>query len=678
MTTYDEHDNYGRRLNKILEKAEEEHKRQKRRRKIALVSVLSSVAAVFLLALNLTLFFPYTVGGYDISAYAGSEYYALMDEIGSLTYSKSRRTNNFREYAGAALAFLFGGYGAADPDLGNGSVGEGNPPTSDDQHYEEVTNNQVQGIVEGDLLKRSDKYLYYLSYAEARYHQGDVLTDENGEPILNEDGKIVMSPYTSPAKLILTIYTVSGEKVNTYEISDEDPYAYNGYGERREMYLTSDCTKILVLVPYYDTDAKALFTRIFGIDVSDPSSPREFARASVSGDYVSSRLVGNTLLLVSNFAVKRTPDFAEEKQYLPSVDGEILPMENIVLPEDPQSARYTVISSFAADTLSANDCEAYFDFSEDVYVSAENIYTTRSYIEAFELEHEGLIGPAECTRDMTEIARTAYDGASLTYRNKGSAVGRIVDQYSLDEFEGVLRVFTTGRVLSSVYSYDTEKDPLEGLHDPTCNLYCFDISDFSLLGTPVIDFAPKGESVKSARFDGNTAYVCTAEVSYDNYVVEIDDPVFEFDLSDYNHITSTDSGSIAGYSMSLIKFYGGTLLGIGYGGNFDELKIEVYSPNGKTVESVCEFKRFAEFSSEFKAYFIDAEHGLVGLQIGSYDEHKSGYLLLRFDGYNLVELLTVENVGAVFDDARACLIGDTVYIFGNTNTGDCILKMVEV
>ncbi len=660
MMTYD---NYDRRVDKILEKADAEKKRRKKRR-IVLISSLSAAAA-FILALNLTLFVPYTVGGYDISAYAGSEYYALMDEIGSLNCSKPRKTNNLMKLAELVLDPIFdsfgGGFAAPDVDLeappSDGIIVEEDPSTSDSEHYEEVTNNQVRGVVEGDLLKRSDKYLYYLSYVPATFYIEDVLTDENGEPILDENGdKQVLPDRTDPAKLILNIYTVSGEKVNTYEIS-ADLYTYNGYGERREMYLTEDCTKILILVPYYDTDAKALFTRILGIDVSDPSSPREFANVSVSGDYVSSRLVGNTLLLVSNFTVRKDPDFAEQRQYLPAVNGEILPMEDIVLPESPTKARYTVITSFAADTLSASDCEAYFDFSEEVYVSAENIYTTRSYIKAFEFEYEVVNGPDKYYREMTEIARTAYDGTNLTYCGKMSAIGDILDQYSLDEHEGVLRFFTT----------DTN------LREPTCNLYCFDISTFEQIAA-VVNFAPLGESVKSVRFDGDTAYVCTARVTY----YEVTDPMFEFDLSDYSHITYKDTGTIPGYSLRLVKFFDDTLLGIGYGDGFDELKIEVYASDENKVTSLCEFKLTAGFSSRFKAYFIDAENGLVGLQVDAEGTHKSGYLVLRFDGYNLVELMTVEDVGAVPDDARACLIGGTLYIFGRTPTGDCVLKMVEI
>lgn len=645
MTTYD---HYAQRTERILEKAKRLNGVRKKRR-IALVSSLSAAAAL-ILAINLTLFVPYTVGGYDLSAYAGNEYYALMEKLATLAYGNPYQTNNFQKWGMDKWVMAWqNGNEAQEPS--GGSAG----PSGNNGQYVEVTNNQVAGVVEGDLLKRSDRYLYYLSYADAIEKGGDVVVDEKGEPIPDENGnKLVTSYYTEPAKLILNIFTVSGEKVSTYAIND-DGFSFNGYGARREMYLTSDCTKILILVPYYDGGARAVCTRLFGVDVSDPADPREFARTSVSGDYVSSRLVGNTLLLISNFKVTVHPDFSEQTQYLPQADGKLLPMEDIVLPEEPSRARYTVLSVFAADTLRASDCEAYFDFSEEVYVSEHHIFTTRERTVVRPQNSHGDVLPPPDT--YTDIACTAYDGMSLAYRGELSAYGTIVDQYSLDEYGGVLRVFTTG-------------------NEPSCNLYCFDLSDFSLVGRDE-NFAP-GEQVKSARFDGETAYACTAKVTYYDHVVDINDPVFKFDLRDYAHITHIETDEIPGYSKNLITFYGETLLGIGYGENFHELKISVYDWDADKVNPLSDFTVRAAFSEKFKAYFIDAEHGLVGLQITAYDEHKSGYLLLRFDGYRLVELTTVENPVMDRGDARACYIDGTLYIFGTTNTGECILSALEL
>ena len=39
---------------------------------------------------------------------------------------------------------------------------QGKPGPNGTGKYEEVTDNQVEGVIEADLIKRSDKYIYYL------------------------------------------------------------------------------------------------------------------------------------------------------------------------------------------------------------------------------------------------------------------------------------------------------------------------------------------------------------------------------------------------------------------------------------------------------------------------------------------------------------------------------------
>ena len=55
------------------------------------------------------------------------------------------------------------------------------------------------------------------------------------------------------------------------------------------------------------------------------------------------------------------------------------------------------------------------------------------------------------------------------------------------------------------------------------------------------------------------------------------------------------------------------------------------------------YKDSVLFSEEYKSYFIDRERGLVGLGITHFNNGvKNGYLLLRFDGYELTEVLLEE------------------------------------
>lgn len=88
------------RMQEILRRASKQSAARARRNKRA---VLLSVTAGFLalvLALNLLLFIPYPSGLPDLSRYADSEYYTLMQKLNELTYSAPEHKNNFDAWFG--------------------------------------------------------------------------------------------------------------------------------------------------------------------------------------------------------------------------------------------------------------------------------------------------------------------------------------------------------------------------------------------------------------------------------------------------------------------------------------------------------------------------------------------------------------------------------------------------
>jgi len=181
-------------------------------------------------------------------------------------------------------------------------------------------------------------------------------------------------------------------------------------------------------------------------------------------------------------------------------------------------------------------------------------------------------------------------------------------------------------------------------------------------GNPEMYLSADGETVRSVRFDKETAYVCTAK-----YVT---DPVFVFDLSDPQDITSKDTGDIPGFSIALRQFYGGTLLGIGYDEAFN-LKIELYREEENGVNSVAVWisgEGQLEFSGNYKSYLIDADNGYIGLCVNefSYTARKSTkrYILLKFDGENLTLINTVEfeTTEVNYHHTRACIIDGYLYV----------------
>lgn len=579
-------------------------------------AVILAVAAGLLLfvALQLVLFIPYPSGLPDISRFAGSPYYGLMQQLNSLTHTPPAHKNNFEAWFGDFFAPV-----APDSD-----DADSEPAAPEDEGgYVEVTDNQTDGVIEGDLFKRTQSHIFYLH---------------------REGGGTSLSAFT--------IAQENSALCGRLDVASEGGLSVAGYGPA-ELFLNREGTAALLLLSANSKEGAQAYTAAVAVDVSDPANMREVGRVYVSGGLVSARLVGEDLLLVTNFAVRPGPDFADESQYLPHIGApgafESLPAEDIFFDETASAARYTVLCRVRFDDLTVEGCAAFLSFSSGVYASQQNIFLTHSY--AAESEACGEVNYTFSER-RSEIACVSYAGGGLAYRGSADVAGTVLNQYSMDESGGVLRVVTTTR---STYR---SGDAPQGAFASNAAVYAVDLSDFSASAV-LTNFAPPGEEVTSVRFEGDIAWVCTARI------VELTDPVFRIDLSDLSNVTFTETGTIAGYSSSLVDFVGGTLLGVGYGEG-GAFKAEVYAHAGDAVISVAVYERAARFSEDYKAYLIDRERGLLGLHLFDYADYADVYLLLRFDGTALAPVLELEIEGANQNvhATRACIAEGWLYVVG--------------
>lgn len=625
------------RTNNVEQKLNRERAQRSRRKKIAIS--ISSCAAAVVLILSLVLFLPFPTQ--NIAKYKDNEYYPIICKLDDINKKSRVYKNNFEIFADSVKDFFgsFGGFGSAKGD--DIAPGTTEDPTAPSESYEEVTNNQTNGVIEGDLFKRSSSKIYYLT-AKDRSYAKDV-------------------------NYVLDVYPIAGaatKKSASLTIAPEQNTSFAGYGDKRELYLNADATRALVLSPCFHYEQRTLYTVIVGIDLTG-ETPTETGRVYVSGNYVSSRLIENKLLLVTNFQARRPEngnfDFDDETSFLPHTGTanalSPVPMDNIVMPDEGQSARYTVLAEIDYDTLNVNDTAALLSYSEEIYVSENHVFATLSHQNAHKLSDPSG-KKIKINRNETLISCLDYrNGLNLT--GTVNVSGEVNDRYAIDEYEGVLRVFAR----TVKYEWPAE-EPWNGKYIsslPNSSLYCYSLVDFSLIAS-VENFAPDNETVQSARFQGNVAYVCTA------IVISFTDPVYAFDLSDYNHITYTDTGTISGYSLFLTPFTDDTMVGIGYGDWRDVLKIELYRENETAVDSVAKIEvENVAFSNQFKSYFLDKENGLIGITVENYNydyEDRTTFLLYRFDGYNLVKLSeTTLNERDGYQEERAVLIDETLYLF---------------
>ena len=598
----------------------------KPKRNRVFISLVAACACFALVICNLWLFIPFNTNPPDVSQYADSEYYGLIQKLNALTFEKPKYKNNAAKLWAGLENFSFGitkdAVGGA-PENEMAADGE----TIGTGSYQEITDNQVQGIIEADRIKRSDTHIYYLD---------------------ND---------------VLRIYSI--DKEDTAEVGSYTLYggSKNYYLDQWEFYLSSDCKTVTVVTQYYTkTDSNSnRYVNLISLDVSDPANIVKKDEFNITGDYMSSRMANGNILLLTEFVInKRELNFDDETTFLPQIDegngSHSIPANGIVSPDNLSNTRYTVVMKLDENSLDLKGTAAYLSYSEDVYVSENHVFLTHVFADKTENEDGTL------TRNyMTEISCLTYGGDSFERKGNVTVRGYVKDQWSMDEYEDILRVFTTtnATTIREQY-YDNGTVSADILQTATgqsnASLYCIDLSTFEVVAS-VIDFAPPREEIQSVRFDKETAYVCTS--------IELSDPVFFFDLSDLNNITYKDTGTIEGFSTSLINLGNGYLLGIGRGDSWSSFKVEVYEETEHGVRSVCSYEiEDAQYSTEYKSYYVDRQNQFVG--VGVIAEGVTRYILLHFDEYELVELVNIPLDG---DPAfmRGVYIDGYMYMFGTND-----------
>lgn len=589
----------------------------------------------------------------NVNAYKGDEYYPLIEKINAL--NSDTRYSIFDQIGDA----INQGFGATSPAPGDSSAAEDD--NGSHNRYEETTLNQVDGITEGDLLKRSTTHAFYLKNGYS----------QNAEPCL-----------------LLQVYRLAGsdtERVNEYYIRAQDNTSFSQYDSyiQAEMFLSVDATRLTVLTTCLSND-RIVYTTVISLDVSNVKEIAEVNRVYVSGAYLSSRKVDGRLLVITDFNVGRygyygygTVDYDRKETFVPQCGSELgsgfIPVDDIYIPNSCPRLDYTVLALLDEATLDVCDSYALFSYTDDVYVSQDYVVAARNsycyYDEQFDYGNEvsSVAAKNPLHAYVCEIVALSY-GDGFDKKGETGFDGYVKDRYSMDEKDGVLRIFTTVDHLR-VYKNNDDRVYGPSVRQINVSLYCVDLNTMQIVASKE-RFAPSGDEVKSARFDGDVAYVCTARKNTD--------PVFRFDLSDLNNVTYVDTGEIEGFSDNLITF-NDLLLGIGQGENGGVLKIELYkqaddenAANG--IVSVAKFERSCRYSTEYKAHFVNAEHNLIGLHVYDYQAdlvtdnpnvNRNRYLLLRYDADS--QTLTpvyFDEFDSHCDYDRAFYADNGVYVFG--------------
>lgn len=556
-------------VNKLGEPNEEGQ--AKKRRSKQYVIKFASVAAAFVLVLSGALLAgnfinqkKNAVSGAVPEIFAAEDYsevYSKLKEIRKNNYSNSDFFNGF--YEDEMIA------GAAPEAAANFGTDTAVASKTENTADFGKTNVQENGIDEGDIIKTDGKNIFL---ADKNSNAVYIVKAEKGKTEKLSEIKIGEDMYIQEIYLsgntLAVIYTEIDRSKQTY--SQDDSVCICG-GYPYEWYYTE--------------------TKLNVYDVSDPEKASLISTCSQSGDFISSRLKGGKLYLISSYCVDISSE--DYKKYgIPETSengkNRRIPAEKISIIKDTNSPAFAVIGTFDIASAKKTDASAIFGDPSNVYMSENALYLIENKSD------EKYYTP------YLNIVKFGFTETGVEYVAAANADGRINDTLSVSEHGGYLRVATTGCIKVK----EDGNNVSWRFTDQTNKLYVF---DSSLNRVGLIDGFAKGETVKSARYIGNYAYVVTFRQT---------DPLFVINLSDPKNPVIEGELKIPGFSDYLHPIEDGYLIGVGYDGDSSgsnqNMKVSLFSvadpKNPKEVSSlkVAEDKSYvnSDLSYSYKAYVV--------------------------------------------------------------------------
>lgn len=461
------------------------------------------------------------------------------------------------------------------------------------------TNTRTENVDEGDIVKTDGRYLYV------------VKEEGNGIGIVDTEGNKLEQ---------ITEITLEGEFCIS-EIYVENSYLIILGTENEEIYPAGDA---IYRTEYEYAVESVCDTKSIVYDISDKRQPKEIGECLQSGGYSTSRLNNGYLYVFSQYSVNN-PEEERKEQYIPCVNEELLSLDKICMPDTESARNYTVIT--AIDIQNPSETTDSIGILSDqglCYASAENIYLYETIWE-------------EDGGRTTEIRKFSYGEGKLTGVAKTQVNGYLNDSFSIDEYNGYLRLVTTVDRTNAVY-----------------------VLDEKLEETGKIENLAKDERIYSARFMGDIGYFVTYRET---------DPLFSVDLSDPANPKIIGELKIPGFSEYLHPYGDGLLLGIGMEVDGNDVKdsrvklsmFDISDPsNVKEIDKiVLEDSYYSTAFEDYKSVLADAEKNLIGFF--TYGERETYHIY----GYDRVHGFTCkmqETTGKYAWHVRGVYLQDTFYL----------------
>jgi len=383
-----------------------------------------------------------------------------------------------------------------------------------------TTNIQVAGVDEADIVKTDGKYIYtitstpysyaYISSTDYGAYAQNIIYIVKADPRdARVVAKITLDNNTYPAGIFLS----EDSSRLVVLASQYQVYAYQG--EQKVM-----------LYPYQSQ----VNTFINVYDISDKAYPVLARNFTISGSYFNSRMIGDYVYAV-----------VSQSAYV---------LENGELPL-PAVYKGTGVSDIAPSTIYYSDT-AYYANIESNYFTYNTFVSLNVKDDAQEPTNKTLLMGGASTMyvsmnniyvtyptynekgQYSSIYRVHVDGSELAFEAKGSVPGNVLNQYSMDEYNGYFRIATNwygGTQTNNVY-----------------------VLNMSLAVVGRLENLATGENLHSVRFIDDKCYLVTFKKT---------DPLFVIDLSQPTNPKVLGSLKIPGYSDYLHPYDESHIIGVG-------------------------------------------------------------------------------------------------------------------
>ncbi len=356
-----------------------------------------------------------------------------------------------------------------------------------------TTNVQVQGVDELDTVKTDGQYIYTIT--------NNTLVIVKANPAdLGVVAKISNDGYLSGVFVYGdNLVLIGGPNSGPYQVG---MYYKSSIGMMPSYYWFSPTTSLWVY------------------DLSNISSPALTFSLKENGTYVGSRLIDNSVYLITT----QYANLQNESVTLPArvVNGQqetTQPAEIYHSDVLDTGYSFTTVSRIALSHIPSENSESFLiSSSGSLYVSMENIYLTSTIW--------------TCNQE-TVIHRVDISNNGISYEATGTVQGQVMNQFSMDEYQGFFRVATTtwpyvpfravpvlanaGAGVATPRVAQVQSIPI----GPTTNVYVLNM-DLHNVGS--VEGISPGETFYAARFFGDRAYLVTFQRVDPLFVVDLKDP----------------------------------------------------------------------------------------------------------------------------------------------------------